>query len=58
MDRTAIIISHRFSTVRLADRIAVLHNGEVTEFGSHQELLALGGRYSHLFNLQAQGYLN
>lgn len=58
MDRTAIIISHRFSTVRLADRIAVLHNGEVMELGSHHELVALGGRYSHLFSLQAQGYLS
>lgn len=55
-DRTAIIISHRFSTVRMADRIAVLEGGKLTEFGSHAELLARGGRYAKLFTLQAQGY--
>ncbi|MCC6337162.1 MAG: ABC transporter ATP-binding protein [Myxococcales bacterium] len=55
-DRTAIIISHRFSTVRMADRIAVLEGGKVTELGSHEELLAKGGRYARLFTLQAQGY--
>jgi ATP-binding cassette subfamily B protein/ATP-binding cassette subfamily C protein len=57
-DRTAIVISHRFSTVRMADRIAVLHGGRLEELGSHRELLARGGRYAHLFNLQAQGYLD
>ncbi len=55
-DRTAIIISHRFSTVRMADRIAVLEGGRLTELGSHEELLARGGRYAKLFTLQAQGY--
>ena len=55
-DRSAIIISHRFSTVRMADRIAVLDGGRVIELGSHAELLAAGGRYAHLFALQAQGY--
>ncbi len=55
-DRTAIIISHRFSTVRMADRIAVLEGGKLTELGSHQELLDKGGRYARLFTLQAQGY--
>jgi len=54
--RSAIVISHRFSTVRLADRIAVLHGGRLAELGSHQELLARAGRYAHLFRLQAQGY--
>jgi len=55
-DRIAIVISHRFSTVRMADQIAVLHNGQVEELGSHDELMARGGRYAHLFNLQARGY--
>jgi ATP-binding cassette, subfamily B, bacterial len=57
-DRTAIVISHRFSTVRIADRIAVLHGGRLEELGSHRELIARGGRYAHLFHLQAQGYLD
>jgi ATP-binding cassette subfamily B protein/ATP-binding cassette subfamily C protein len=57
-DRTAIVISHRFSTVRIADRIAVLHGGRLEELGSHRELVARGGRYAHLFSLQAQGYLD
>ena len=55
-DRMAILISHRFSTVRMADTIAVLHGGEVVERGSHEELLALGGRYARLFAMQARGY--
>ena len=55
-DRTAILISHRFSTVRLADRIAVLRDGRIEELGSHAELLALSGRYAQLFRLQASGY--
>jgi ATP-binding cassette subfamily B protein len=54
--KTAIFISHRFSTVRLADRIFVLENGEIIENGSHQELVGLGGRYAELFNLQAEAY--
>jgi ATP-binding cassette subfamily B protein/ATP-binding cassette subfamily C protein len=57
-ERTAIVISHRFSTVRMADRIAVLHGGRLEELGTHRELVARGGRYAHLFNLQAQGYLD
>ena len=57
-DRTAIVISHRFSTVRIADRIAVLHAGRLEELGTHRELVARGGRYAHLFQLQAQGYLD
>ena len=55
-DRTAIIISHRFSTVRMADRIAVFEGGKLTELGSHQALLDKAGRYAKLFTLQAQGY--
>ncbi len=54
--KTAVIISHRFSTVRMADRILVLRNGEKLELGSHEELMAEGGLYAELFNLQAQGY--
>jgi ABC-type multidrug transport system fused ATPase/permease subunit len=52
----AILISHRFSTVRMADEIVVLDVGEVVEQGTHEELLELGGRYARLFELQAQGY--
>ncbi len=55
--RSAIVISHRFSTVRIADRIAVLHGGRLEEIGTHRELLARDGRYAHLFRLQAAGYL-
>ncbi len=55
-DQIAIVISHRFSTVRMADRIVVLDGGRVIESGSHAELLAEGGRYATLFKLQARGY--
>jgi len=54
--RMAILISHRFSTVRMADRIIVLRHGKVEEQGSHEELLANGGLYEELFTMQAQGY--
>ena len=54
--RMAVIISHRFSTVRMADRIIVLKEGQVVEDGSHKELLARGGLYAELFTLQAEGY--
>jgi ATP-binding cassette subfamily B protein len=54
--RIGIVISHRFSTVRIADRIAVIADGRVSEFGSHEELLRAGGRYAQLFELQAAGY--
>lgn len=54
--KSAILISHRFSTVRMADRILVLENGNIVESGSHKELLALGGKYAELFHLQAKGY--
>ncbi|RYG49785.1 MAG: ABC transporter ATP-binding protein, partial [Chitinophagaceae bacterium] len=55
-DKTAVLISHRFSTVRMADRILVLDQGELLEEGSHRELLNKNGRYAELFNLQAAGY--
>jgi ATP-binding cassette, subfamily B, bacterial len=54
--KIALLISHRFSTVRMADRIAVLEGGRLTELGTHQELLAREGTYARLFNLQAEGY--
>jgi ATP-binding cassette subfamily B protein len=54
--KTTIIISHRFSTVRNAHKIVVLEDGTITEQGSHDELVALGGRYAELFELQAAGY--
>ena len=54
--RIGIVISHRFSTVRIADRIAVIDDGRVTELGTHEELLAAGNRYAQLFELQASGY--
>ena len=53
---TTILISHRFSTVRHADRICVLEHGRVIELGSHDELMALGGRYRTMFDLQAQRF--
>jgi ATP-binding cassette, subfamily B, bacterial len=55
-DKTAVLISHRFSTVRMADRILVLQNGILSEMGSHEELLTLNRRYAELFNLQAKAY--
>jgi ATP-binding cassette subfamily B protein len=54
--KTAILISHRFSSVRMADRILVLADGKVEAAGTHQELIAQSGRYSELFELQAAGY--
>jgi ATP-binding cassette subfamily B protein len=54
--KSAVLISHRFSTARLADRILVLENGTLLESGTHQELLKADGRYAELFNLQARGY--
>ncbi|HYH82539.1 MAG TPA: ABC transporter ATP-binding protein [Longimicrobium sp.] len=55
-EKMAILISHRFSTVRMADRILVLEHGVVLEDGTHDQLVALGGRYAELFALQAAGY--
>lgn len=54
--KSAVLISHRFSTVRMADRILVLDKGELIEIGSHEELIIKGGRYAELFDLQAMGY--
>ncbi len=54
--KSAVLISHRFSTVRMADRILVLENGQLIESGSHDELLTVNGRYAELFRLQARGY--
>ncbi|HEU0076976.1 MAG TPA: ABC transporter ATP-binding protein, partial [Longimicrobiaceae bacterium] len=54
--KMAVLISHRFSTVRMADRIVVLEHGRVLEEGTHETLLALDGRYAELFGLQAAGY--
>ena len=55
-NKTVVIISHRFSTVRNADRIIVLHNGEITEEGSHEQLMKNKGRYFTAFSKQAEGY--
>ncbi|MFC6666983.1 ATP-binding cassette domain-containing protein [Deinococcus radiopugnans] len=55
-DRITLLISHRFSTVRLADQIVVLEGGVIVEAGSHAELIARGGQYASLYNLQARGY--
>jgi ATP-binding cassette, subfamily B, bacterial len=55
-DCTTILISHRFSTVRLADRICVMEDGKVVELGSHDELIAAGGRYKTMFDLQASRF--
>ena len=56
-NRASLLISHRFSTVRMADKIAVINGGEITEYGSHHELIAQGGDYARLYGLQAQQYV-
>lgn len=55
-DKIVLLVSHRFSTVRKADKILVLEKGSAVEYGSHQELIKLNGRYKQLFSLQAQSY--
>ncbi|MEY2460318.1 MAG: ATP-binding cassette, subfamily bacterial [Acidimicrobiaceae bacterium] len=57
LDRSVLLISHRFSSVRSADRIYVLHKGEVVETGTHEALMDHGGRYAAMFSLQASAYL-
>jgi ATP-binding cassette subfamily B protein len=51
-----ILISHRFSTVRMADQIVVLERGRIIEKGNHEQLMSAGGQYAQLFSLQARGY--
>lgn len=55
-NKTVVIISHRFSTVRNADRIIVIDKGNIVEQGTHEELLSLNGKYAKAFKLQAEGY--
>jgi ATP-binding cassette subfamily B protein len=55
-NRSALIISHRYSTVRQADRILVMDQGRIIEQGSHDDLMGLNGEYAHLYNTQAKGY--
>jgi len=56
--KTAVYISHRLSSAKFCDRIAVFHEGSMTEYGTHDQLMALGGRYSELFRMQAQFYVS
>jgi ATP-binding cassette subfamily B protein len=55
-ERMVILISHRFSTVRMADQILVIQGGRILERGDHEALMRLEGHYAHLFSLQARGY--
>ena len=55
-DKTVVFVSHRFSTVRIADRIVVIEKGKIIEDGTHEELLEKGGAYKRMFTLQAKGY--
>jgi ATP-binding cassette, subfamily B, bacterial len=55
-DKMAVLISHRFSTVRMADRILVLEDGRIAEEGNHAQLISRRGRYSEMFELQAANY--
>jgi ATP-binding cassette subfamily B protein len=54
--KSAVLISHRFSTARLADRILVLNKGQILELGTHEQLMKKNGKYAELFELQARGY--
>ncbi len=54
--KIAFLISHRFSTVRMADKIVVLKSGQIEEIGNHEELIHLGHTYARLFEMQAEGY--
>jgi ATP-binding cassette subfamily B protein len=54
--RITVLVSHRFSTVRMADLIVVIDDGKVVEHGSHEELMALGGLYAELYGIQARAY--
>ena len=56
-NQSAILISHRLSTVKMADRIYVMDNGTIVEGGTHNELMKLGGTYAHLFEIQASQYM-
>ncbi|MGW0515700.1 ABC transporter ATP-binding protein, partial [Crossiella sp. NPDC003009] len=53
---TSLLVAHRFSTVRIADKIIVIEGGKLVEQGTHTELMRQGGHYAYLFNLQAAGY--
>jgi ATP-binding cassette, subfamily B, bacterial len=55
-DRSALLITHRLATVKMADRIYVMHRGKIVESGTHDRLMALGGKYAHLFETQAKNY--
>lgn len=55
-DRTTLIVSHRFSTVRKADRVIVMDRGKIIEYGSHEELMKHKGLYKEMFEIQAEGY--
>jgi len=56
--RTVICVSHRYNTIRSADKIAVMEDGTIVELGSHDDLMKLDGRYAEFFNLQAKGFIS
>jgi len=55
-ERIVFFISHRLSTTKIADKIFYIENGEITESGSHDELMGIGGKYAEMFNIQAEKY--